>query len=244
MEHPREVLRSGHLVSRLRVHRTPVCANPRVFNFDHVAVPPANSSAGDAHHLHISDEDGEEEVFSPLATTFSDRLTLSPCSSSTVDSPSGISFSPLSFDEADLLQSKLSATCSSDDQCLCSGTPLNLSKASSRATDGAISPPCSSSSPLCPAHRYHQRPGGVQLPGQLVAGSASGAACRRRARSDSDLRDSVICLDYPPPPVATWVVTPAAVVTSISHLNTPPSGKFTKFIKFPPKFVSFDTRAI
>nr|CAG4645197.1 EOG090X0G73 [Leptodora kindtii] len=48
-------------------------------------------------HSEGEDEDeDDEEVFSPLAT-FCDRLTLSPCS--TVDSPSGISFSSLSFED-------------------------------------------------------------------------------------------------------------------------------------------------
>ena len=104
----------------------------QVFRFDHAIVqhqrrqqaPPTPAK----QHSEGEDEDeDDEEVFSPLAT-FCDRLTLSPCS--TVDSPSGISFSSLSF----------------EDDLTTPSTPLNLSvsgaaAAAHRRLAAAISPP-------------------------------------------------------------------------------------------------------
>nr|CAG4638121.1 EOG090X0G73 [Chydorus sphaericus] len=203
-------------LSRLRMrggirHLHPHSSTGQVFSFDHV------------HQQHvISDDEGEEEVFSPGLTTPSsfssghggcpDRMTLSPCSQSscTVDSPSGISFSPLSFtlDDDHHQASRITRSLTSDPS-----TPLNLSVSGRPA---GITPPHASSSPRCSL---------------LAAPSESEAnGGRRRARSDSDLRDSQHHRTSIEGSVddaaataaqASWVLTPA----SSSSLNPSPPGQ-------------------
>lgn len=181
--------------------------HPQVFSFDHVPV------GGE-------DDEGEEEVFSPglgLTPTFSDRLTLSPCST-TIDSPSGISFSPLSFNDDERL------TRSSDP-----GTPLNLSTARTLHPSSALTPPHSSTFFASPR---------VDLGAQLDLSNGN----RRRARSDSDL-----CSDSERLPAPTghapapWVLTPATSgsLTSPSSVAKSHSGSRLEHLRPPPLTVSF-----
>ena len=182
--------------------------HPQVFSFDHVPVA-------------AEDEEGEEEVFSPglgLTPTFSDRLTLSPCST-TIDSPSGISFSPLSFNDDDRL------TRSSDP-----GTPLNLSTARTLHPSSALTPP--HSSPFFASPK-------VDLSAEIDLSNGN----RRRARSDSDL-----CADSDRLPASTtanapgpWVLTPATSgsLTSPSSVVKSHSGSRLEHLRPPPLTVSF-----
>lgn len=193
--------------------------NPQVFNFDHVL-----------HHQHVvsDEEEGEEEVFSSPGLTPSsfssasggDRLTLSPCSqgSCTVDSPSCISFSPLSFAHDDAEHHhhhagpgrgmSITRSLTSDPS-----TPLNLSLSSSSNRQVGITPPHASSSPR-----------------NLLAAPSDPVGNRRRARSDSDLRgesqnhvaSETVDDAEASAALASWVLTPA----SSSSLNpSPPSGQ-------------------
>ena len=190
-----------NLMSRLRMtQRVPF--NRQVFSFDHV---PAMTSADH------SEDEGEEEVFSPVSlATFSDRLTLSPCS--TVESPSAISFSPLSlYDESDVAKALAAGrSLLNHSDTSSNSTPLNLSK-SSRCT--APSPPFTSSPFDSPPSVFLTSPATAAATEdkQSPRDSTATAASRRRARSDSDLSHSMTCLDYRPAETA-WVVTPADVL--------------------------------
>ncbi|KAI9551540.1 hypothetical protein GHT06_021873 [Daphnia sinensis] len=184
----------------------------QVFSFDHVvpsvmsaAICPSQRSAS----MTQSDEEGEEEVFSPgpgLTPSYSDRLgQLSPCSQGSttyVDSPSGISFSPLSFAaEPPTNDDPSAANAFSRTRSLTTSdaTPLNLSTCGVRDRGQnhfyqAITPPHASSSPF-----HHSMTGVTGQPLRPAAAgvSASGGSSllldvvepsnRRRARSDSDL---------------------------------------------------------
>nr|CAG4638806.1 EOG090X0G73 [Cyclestheria hislopi] len=187
------------LMSRLRVRSA--SRHGQVFSFDHVM------PCGDQ-----SEEEAEEEVFSPLAT-FSDRLTLSPCS--TVDSPSGISFSPLSFDDDIPKRASLTPDPSA---------PLNLSKTSRHHT--SIPLPLTSS-PLYPRMI-------PQCPPVMAPLAHMSSACRRRAHSDSDLRET---LSLYPQPATTWIVTPAVTLTPSVSLH-PPRLSRLEHLRPPPLVVS------
>nr|CAG4642129.1 EOG090X0G73 [Eurycercus lamellatus] len=185
--------------------------SPQVFSFDHVGVQHGVGGVSDG-------EEGEEEVFSPglaPSSSFSDRLTLSPCSQSscTVDSPSGISFSPLSFTlddaaaDAAAARAGITRSLTSDPS-----TPLNLS----------VTPPHASSSPRC-----------CPVASNLLLTAPSNEVGRRRARSDSDLRDSIHQqpvvgssttdeMDQPTSAAqASWVLTPASSNISLLHPSPP-----------------------
>lgn len=186
----------------------------QVFSFDHVVpsvMPAAMCPSQRSASMTQSDEEGEEEVFSPgpgLTPSYSDRLgQLSPCSQGSttyVDSPSGISFSPLSFAaEPPTTDDPSAANAFSRTRSLTvsDATPLNLSTCGVRDRGHnhfyqAVTPPHASSSP------FHHSVGGTALAGQplrpaAAAISGSGGCSslldvvepsnRRRARSDSDL---------------------------------------------------------
>lgn len=210
-------LRHFHHVQHLHPH-----SGGQVFSFDHVmpsavvASAVGSSAQRSSSMTGHSDDEGEEEVFSPglgLTSSYSDRLSqLSPCSQGSatyVDSPSGISFSPLSFaiesSANDQDTAVTSATAFSRTRSLtvsdASATPLNLSTSGGVKERGgvhyhhhhhqAITPPHASSSPF---HHYISN----LMMGQTMRSSAvfSGGSLlldvvepsnRRRARSDSDL---------------------------------------------------------
>lgn len=233
-------------------HLHPHHGGGQVFSFDHVvpAVMAAmTGAASNGSAVSQSDEEGEEEVFSPglgLTPTFSDRLTLSPCSqsSTTVDSPSGISFSPLSFadcpDDPTAAASAVAANATASLAGLVArgitrsltsdpSTPLNLSTGKHHGLSSAITPPHASSSPFhattlgCP-------PVGTPLGTPLANADNVELSNRRRARSDSDLCDNERLVGQTSSPVAgavspaapaSWVLTPA---TSTS-LTSPPQSQ-------------------
>ncbi|XP_057378968.1 uncharacterized protein LOC130701043 [Daphnia carinata] len=184
----------------------------QVFSFDHVVPSVMSAAICSSQRSAIktqSDEEGEEEVFSPglgLTPSFSDRLTLSPCSqsSTTVDSPSGISFSPLSFaaeppTNDDPSAAAANAFSRTRSLTASEATPLNLSTCGVRDRGQnhhfyqAVTPPHASSSPF-----HHSISGLVGQPLRPAAAGVSGSGSsllldvvepsnRRRARSDSDL---------------------------------------------------------
>jgi len=125
-------------MSRLRQAQRSALRRP-VFSFDHVLNNNNNNQSDrnkklrdsrdsrDSREESDDEEDEEDCVFSPVgASHFCDQLTLSPCS---VDSPGGISFSPLSFDDEQHQLHQLRAPDAS--------TPLNLSKSSRNVTSAS-----------------------------------------------------------------------------------------------------------